>query len=125
MTVGIDDREATEHAHRTQPHTTVSKAPSKARRSEVKTSPDRSVQRPKPSLPKAVEDSTIKATFYLTKDAVNNLEDAWLHLRRTSDATERGAITKSLIVRLALEIALDDVKAKGAGSQLVKRLEKR
>ena len=120
----IAQRQSTHIEHN---HTiTVSKAPSKARRSEVKTSSDRSAtQRSKSTLPKSVEDNTIKATFYLTKDTVNNLEDAWLQLRRASDAGQRGAITKSLIVRLALEIALEDITAKGTGSQLVKRLDRR
>ena len=86
----------------------------------MKSSPQRSKTTPKP-----VEDSTIKATFYLTKDTVNDLEDAWLQLRRTSEAGQRGAITKSLIVRLALEIALEEITAKGASSQLAKRLEQR
>lgn len=103
----------------------MSKAPSKARRSEVKPSNERSTAQRAKVLPKAAEDSTIKATFYLTQDTVNSLEDAWLHFRRASDAGQRGAITKSLIVRLALEIALEDISSKGASSQLAKRLDKR
>lgn len=73
---------------------------------------------------KAVEDQTIKATFYLTQDTVNDLEDAWLKLRRAADGS-RSAITKSLIVRLALEIALEEMTSKGTSSQLAKRLEQR
>jgi hypothetical protein len=105
----------------------VSKAPSRARRSEVKPAPQRakSSQRTadQKTAEKTVEDSTIKATFYLTQDTVNGLEDAWLQLRRTSDAGQRGSITKSLIVRLALEMALEDIAAKGSASQLAKRLD--
>ena len=97
----------------------MSKAPSKARKGEVKSSPMRGKVQQKP-----VEDSTIKATFYLTKDTVNDLEDAWMQLRRLADGS-RGAITKSLIVRLALEIALEDMTSKGTASQLAKRLEQR
>jgi hypothetical protein len=102
----------------------VSKAPSKARRSDVKSSPQRS-KSPQKTVEKTVEDNTIKATFYLTQDTVNGLEDAWLQLRRTADAGQRGAITKSLIVRLALEIALEEITSKGTSSQLVKRLDQR
>ncbi|HET6510544.1 MAG TPA: hypothetical protein VFH43_00015 [Candidatus Kapabacteria bacterium] len=97
----------------------MSKAPSKARKGEGKTSLARNKAAQKP-----VEDSTIKATFYLTKDTVNDLEDAWMKLRRLADGS-RGAITKSLIVRLALEIALEDMTSKGTASQLAKRLEQR
>jgi hypothetical protein len=98
----------------------VSKAPSKARRSDVKPSLSKSK-----SPQKTVEDSTIKATFYLTQDTVNGLEDAWLQLRRTAESGQRAAITKSLIVRLALDIALDEIRSKGTSSQLAKRLDQR
>jgi hypothetical protein len=91
----------------------------------VKSSPLRPKTPSKNGLPKAVEDNTIKATFYLTQDTVNGLEDAWLQLRRTAEAAQRGGITKSLIVRLALEMALEDIAAKGASSQLAKRLDQR
>jgi hypothetical protein len=110
--------------NRTNHISIVSKAPSKARRSEGKTSSAKTKSTLRSQSPKAVEDNTIKATFYLTQDTVNGLEDAWLRLRRASDG-QRGAITKSLIVRLALEIALEEITAKGASSQLAKRLEQR
>jgi len=96
----------------------VKKTASKARKPENKSLP------PKSKGATRVEDSTVKATFYLTQETVDGLEDAWLQLRRSSESN-RGAITKSLLVRLAIEIALEDLTAKGSASQLVRKLEQR
>lgn len=88
----------------------------------------RGAEKPKPVLePKrnGSEESSVKATFYLSQDAVDNLEDAWHNLRRTASGTDRGAITKSLIVRLALEIALEELRQKGTASQLLRRVSQR
>ena len=71
------------------------------------------------------DDTTVKATFYLTQEAVDTLEEAWHNLRRSASGSERGAITKSLIVRLALEIAFEEMRQKGAASQLLRRVADR
>lgn len=96
------------------------KIPAKARRADVNSTPKKTRT---PS--RASDESTIKATFYLTQEAIDGLEEAWLRLRRASDSAQRGAITKSLIVRLALEMALEEMTAKGTSSQLLKRIEQR
>lgn len=96
------------------------KTPAKARKVDVNATSKKTR-----ALPRTVDDTTIKATFYLTQETVDGLEEAWLRLRRASDSAQRGAITKSLIVRLALEIALDEMSSKGASSQLLKRIEQR
>ncbi len=48
-----------------------------------------------------------KATFYLSDSMIEALEEGRLHLRKTAPKQLKGLITKSLIVEMALEIALE------------------
>jgi L-alanine-DL-glutamate epimerase-like enolase superfamily enzyme len=98
----------------------VRKTSSKARKPETKPTPAKGRTSSRRS-----DEATVKATFYLSQETIDGLEDAWLHLRRASESNHRGAITKSLLVRLAIELALEDMKGKGASSQLMRRLEQR
>ena len=61
----------------------------------------------------------VKATFYLDVKIVEALEDGWIQLRKLAD--NRGRISKSLIVELALDMALEELKKKGSESSLCKR----
>ena len=63
----------------------------------------------------------VKATFYLDSKAVESLEDGWMELRKLADKKGRGRISKSLIVELALQLALDDLEKRGADSSLAKK----
>ena len=64
----------------------------------------------------------VKATFYLDSKAVESLEDGWMELRKLADKKGRGRISKSLIVELALQMALEDLRKKGSDSLLAKKL---
>ena len=64
----------------------------------------------------------VKATFYLDSKAVESLEDGWMELRKLADKKGRGRISKSLIVELALQLALDELKTKGVNSLLAKKV---
>jgi hypothetical protein len=57
----------------------------------------------------------VKATFYLTRNAVNEIEDVWLDLRR-SDRKLR--ISKSDIVSRALKTTLGQLKT-GLNDKLI------
>ncbi len=61
-----------------------------------------------------------KSTFNLSLDTLNNLEDAWVLLRRKLKGTQR--VTKTLIVEKAIEIALDDLESKSELSELYHRI---
>lgn len=61
-----------------------------------------------------------KATFYLSQETVDLLEDGWLRLRRL--ATDRASVSKSAIVEAALEIALEDLAKYGEQSKLASKL---
>jgi len=61
----------------------------------------------------------VKATFYLDAEVVEALEEGWMELRKLAD--NRGRISKSLIVELALDMALEELKKKGSESSLCKR----
>jgi len=61
-----------------------------------------------------------KATFYLSQETVDLLEDGWLRLRRL--ATDRASVSKSAIVEAALEIALEDLAKYGEQSELASKL---
>ena len=64
----------------------------------------------------------VKATFYLDSKAVESLEGGWMELRKLADKKSRGQISKSLIVELAVQIALEELKSKGSSSQIAKRI---
>lgn len=49
----------------------------------------------------------VKATFYLTRNAVNEIEDVWMDIRR---ADRKLGISKSDIVSSVLEKTLGDLK---------------
>ena len=66
----------------------------------------------------------VKATFYLDSKAVESLEDGWMELRKLADKKDRGQISKSLIVELALQMALEDLRKKGSDSLLAKKLSR-
>jgi len=76
----------------------------------------------KPVKPPPPPDSEekIKATFYLSQETVDLLEDGWLKLRRL--ATDRASVSKSAIVEAALEITLEDLAKYGEQSELASKL---
>ena len=63
----------------------------------------------------------MKATFYLDAEIVEALETGWMELRKLADKKDRGQISKSLIVELALKLALEDLEKRGAESSLAKK----
>jgi hypothetical protein len=63
----------------------------------------------------------VKATYYLDAEVVEALEEGWMELRKLADKKGRGRISKSLIVELALQLALDDLEKRGADSSLAKK----
>jgi hypothetical protein len=64
----------------------------------------------------------VKATFYLDSTVLERLEEAWHRLRKGAKGTERGKVSKSVIVEVALELALQDLEGQGAASQLAKKM---
>ncbi len=64
----------------------------------------------------------VKATFYLDSKAVEALEDGWMELRKLADKRSRGRISKSRMVEMALQMALEDLQKKGSDSLLADKL---
>lgn len=62
-----------------------------------------------------------KATFYLPQSALDELEEVWLRLRRLTRGS-KGSVSKSGIVEVALQAALEDFAAEGEDSTLAKAL---
>ena len=62
-----------------------------------------------------------RATFNLSSSTLENLDDAWLKLRRKLKGEQR--ISKTLIVEVALEMALQDFEANNESSELYKQLK--
>jgi hypothetical protein len=60
----------------------------------------------------------VKATYYLLRETVTALDEAWYELRKMADAEGRARISRSLIVETALLAAIEELKAKGAASML-------
>ena len=71
--------------------------------------------------PEAQPAEKVKATFYLDTEIVETLEEGWMELRKLADKKDRGQISKSLIVELALKLALEDLEKRGAESSLAKK----
>ena len=63
----------------------------------------------------------VKATYYLDAEVVEALEEGWMELRKLADKKDRGQISKSLIVELALKLALEELEKRGAESSLAKK----
>ena len=61
---------------------------------------------------------SVKATFYLTKEVLDSLEEARLKLREMARPEGRAKITKSLIVEVAIQLAIEDLEASGEKSPL-------
>ena len=85
------------------------------------------VSRPAPAPAKKAEEAPgdkVKATFYLSTETVEDLETGWIQLRRLAPKETRGQVSKSLIVELALQIALEELKSKKDKSLLAKKASK-
>lgn len=82
----------------------------------------------KPASQKTSEEEApgqkIKATYYISEQAVEKLEDGWIQLRRLLPKEKRTSVSKSSIVEIALEIALADLEKKKESSLLAKKLSK-
>jgi hypothetical protein len=66
----------------------------------------------------------VKATYYIDAQAVEDLEAGWIQIRKMADKKVRGQISKSLIVELAIQMALEELKSKGSSSQIARRILK-
>ena len=62
-----------------------------------------------------------KATYYIAPHSLEELEQGWQQLRLLVPIEQRRRVSKSLIVETALQLALDDLSARGAQSQLAAR----
>ena len=51
---------------------------------------------------------SVKATFYLTREVLSSLEEARLKLREMARPEGKAKITKSLIVEVAIQLAIED-----------------
>lgn len=98
-----------------QPDKTPAKKPARSRK---KPAPRRQKPTPEPSGEK------IKATFYLAEEAVDSLEEAWIQLRKMAPKDKRGQVSKSMIIELALQMAIEELESKGERSQIAKKLSK-
>ena len=61
---------------------------------------------------------SVKATFYLSREVLFSLEEARLKLRDLARPGGRAKITKSLIVEVAIQLAIEDLEASGEKSPL-------
>jgi lipopolysaccharide biosynthesis regulator YciM len=64
----------------------------------------------------------VKATFYLDPTVLERLEEAWHRLRKLTKGAERGKVSKSLIVEVALELALQDLEEQGEASHFASKM---
>jgi hypothetical protein len=63
-----------------------------------------------------------KATYYLAADVLDELEEAWITLRRLAPQEVRGSVSKSLIVEAALRLSLAELEKAGEKSKLARKV---
>jgi len=63
-----------------------------------------------------------KATFYISQETLDSLEEGWLKLRKLAKPEARAQVSKSGIVETALDILLHDLEANGPDSQLARMM---
>jgi hypothetical protein len=61
---------------------------------------------------------SVKASLYLTGEALSSLEEARLKLKEMARPEGRAKITKSLIVEVAIQLAIEELEASGEKSPL-------
>ena len=65
---------------------------------------------------------SVKVSFYLTREVLVSLEEARLKLRELARPEGRTKITKSLIVEVAIQLAIEELEASGEKSPLARML---
>ncbi|MEW6737485.1 MAG: hypothetical protein AB1489_39755 [Acidobacteriota bacterium] len=53
-----------------------------------------------------------KATYYLSQNVLDELDEAWFRIRKMAKPEDRGKLSKSLLVELALQMAIQDLDKK-------------
>jgi hypothetical protein len=61
---------------------------------------------------------SVKASFYLTREVLVSLEEARLKLREMARPEGKAKITKSLIVEVAIQLAIEELETSGEKSPL-------
>lgn len=64
----------------------------------------------------------IKGTYYLSPDGANAIDDMWYNLRKLVAPENRGQISKSLIVDIAVQLALEEFEENGRASEIASRI---
>lgn len=64
------------------------------------------------------EKAKAKATYYLSPETVEDLEEAWISLRRMASKDQKARISKSAIVEMAIQMAVEELEAKAEQSRL-------
>lgn len=64
-----------------------------------------------------------KATYYLSPEAIESLDEAWLTLRKLARPKARAQISKSWIVEQAILLAAEELKEHGAESRLASQID--
>ena len=81
--------------------------------------PQEGLSAPDPGSSAAIKD---KATFYLSPDTLEALEDGLYRLKKLAGQKDKTKASKSSIVETALRLVLEDLERKGPDSQLARML---
>lgn len=87
---------------------------------QAKTGRPKREKKPAPPV-EAPPGEKVKATFYLSAEVVEALEAGWIQLRRLTPKDRRGQVSKSMIVELAVQEALEDLDSKKERSNLARK----
>lgn len=73
-----------------------------------------------PVRAQAPAEAKLKATYYLSSEALDALDHAWIMLRKITKS--KAQISKSLIVEKAILLAVEELADKGAKSRLASKV---
>lgn len=71
---------------------------------------------------KSSEDNKTKATYYISQQLIEDIDQAWFDLRKLLKPTDRGKLSKSLLVELAVKVAVEDFRKNGKNSILLQQI---
>lgn len=64
----------------------------------------------------------VRMTYYLSQDIIDTLDESWYRLRRKTLQKDRDKISKSVMVEVAVRMALEDLEKEGPSSAFLRAI---
>lgn len=80
------------------------------------------IQHDSEMVEQGTSEEKIKATYYLSSEGADAIEELWYKLRKLASKEHRNQISKSLIVDQVLQLALEQLEDQGENSHIATRI---